>query len=244
MTLSSSPATTISDPLCVALDSADPDECRRLATATQDHVGVFKVGLTAFAAGGGGLVSELARRRPVFCDLKLHDIPAQVAGTVGVVASLGASFVTVHAAGGAAMVQGAVAAAGEDLVVLGVTVLTSIDEGSLDALGTSGGVRNQVLRLAELALEAGAPGLVCSPLEVEAVRSRFGGRAQGGPILVVPGIRPTGSPGDDQRRVATPADALEAGADILVIGRPITSAPDPGAAARRVSEGLASPAEP
>jgi orotidine-5'-phosphate decarboxylase len=222
-------------PLCVALDGTDARACERVAARVAEHAGVLKVGSTSFVAGGPGLVRRLARLRPVFLDLKLHDIPAQVAGAVEGAASLGASYATVHAAGGAAMVKAAVASGGDEVAVLAVTLLTSLDAGDLGALGVVGSARAQVFRLADLALGGGVAGLVCSSLEAAELRKRFGARADGGPLLVVPGVRPTGVEADDQRRTATPAAAVGAGADVIVVGRPITAATDPASAAQRIA---------
>ena len=221
------------NPLCLALDSSDPDEVSRLAAATESHVGVFKVGLTSFISFGSYLTRSLAKQRPVFLDLKLHDIPAQVAGAVASVADTGASYVTIHAAGGADMVRAASEASGA-VTVLAVTVLTSLDDGELQQIGLAGPPESAVLRLAELALGAGADGLVCSPLEVAKVRAEFGTSAEGGPVLFVPGIRPSGSELGDQRRTMGPREAVEAGADLIVVGRPITEADDPTAAAESI----------
>jgi orotidine-5'-phosphate decarboxylase len=226
----------MNNPVCVALDSPDYSKVERLAFITEPYAGMFKVGLMAFAANGPGLVRTLGRMKPVFVDLKLHDIPAQVAGTVAAVAELGAEFLTVHASGGPEMVSEAVGAADGRLKILAVTVLTSIDDRLLEATGARGSATEQVLRLASLALEAGAPGLVCSPLEVARLRSEFGRVDSGGPVLVVPGIRPTGSAPGDQRRTMGPRDAMEGGADVIVVGRPITAAEDPAEAARRIKE--------
>ncbi len=223
------------NPLCIALDVADRDVAWKLARATAASVGWFKVGLTSFAGGGRDLVEELARIRPVFLDLKLHDIPDQVAKATAVIAAMGASLTTVHVSGGGDMVAAAVEGAAGRAGILGVTVLTSLDASAMGAIGMSGSPEEAVLRLAELALEAGATGVVCSPREVESVRARFGDRTLGGPLLVVPGVRPAGTPEGDQRRTMPPAEAIERGADI-VVGRPISSAPDPAAAARRLLE--------
>ena len=225
-------------PLCVALDGHDPSSLTELASAVAPHVGVLKVGLTSFAAGGVDLVGELAELRPVFLDLKLHDIPAQVEGAVREVVRSGAALTTVHAAGGADMIKAAVAAAGDDLAIVAVTVLTSLDTPALSRLGFGGDVGATVRTLAAVALDAGADGLVCSPLEVGDLRDRYGAAAQDGPLLVVPGIRPEGSGSEDQRRTLGPGDALAAGADLLVVGRPITSAPDPAAAAEQIAAEL------
>jgi len=222
------------NPICVALDFADHSTARATASAVAEFVGVFKVGLTGLYGAGRDLVIELATSRPVFVDAKLHDIPVQVEGAMTSIAKLGASYVTVHAAGGFDMVKAAVEAAGEGPRVLGVTVLTSLDDAELKQLGLGTSTEDAVLRLAERALDAGAHGLVCSPLELAAVRRRFGET----PDLVVPGIRPPGTGTDDQRRTLGPREALEAGATLLVVGRPITAASDPAAAARQMLESL------
>lgn len=227
------------NPICVALDGTEERWIREIADATESHVGMFKIGLTTFSATGPDLVNELVARKDVFLDLKLHDIPAQVEGAIAAIAATGARYTTVHASGGPDMVKAAVAAAGDDLTVLAVTVLTSLDDTVLGHVGMQGTVRDAVLRLADLALDVGAEGLVCSPLEVGALRERFGARSAGGPLLVVPGIRPAGADAGDQRRTLDPAETMQAGADVLVIGRPITGAPDPATAARSILESVA-----
>jgi len=227
--------------LFVALDTPDPGRAKELAAALAGEVGGFKVGLELFTRAGPALVEELVGNAfEVFVDLKLHDIPNTVAGAAAQIARLGAAFFTVHACGGPAMIRAAAdasaavaAEAGRPApTVLAVTVLTSHDDGELDRIGLAGPCAAAVLRLAELARDAGAGGVVCSPLEVSAVRERFPGGT-----LVVPGIRPAGDrpAGDDQSRVATPRQAVLAGADRLVIGRPITRAADPLAAAREIA---------
>jgi orotidine-5'-phosphate decarboxylase len=225
------------NPICLALDSARRDEVTRLVELTREHVGVFKIGTTALVGCGPDIVAEVASARPVFVDLKFHDIPAQVEGAIESVRRLGAGYTTVHASGGSDMIKAAVAAAGEELAVLGVTVLTSLENTDLERLGISGGVGAHVARLAEVALDAGVRGLVCSPKEVGLLRARFGSE----PLLVVPGIRPVRPPseaGDDQRRTDSPSEALAAGADLVVVGRPISAAPDVAAAARLLLEDL------
>ena len=224
------------NPICVALDFDDPERVRAVAAATSDYVGVFKIGLTAYVAGGPAIVRDLAGRHPVFLDLKFHDIPAQVSGAVRAASASGALYTTVHAAGGPAMIAAAVEAAGHSLTVLAVTVLTSLDDHALDSIGMAGPSGDAVLRLAGLALAAGADGLVCSPREVTAVRHEFGARRDGGPLLVVPGIRAAGEAQGDQRRTLSAPEALAAGADLIVVGRPITAASDPAAAARALRE--------
>jgi orotidine-5'-phosphate decarboxylase len=221
--------------LCLALDSRVEDEILTLADATAEHVDVFKVGLTAFNTFGPKLVERLARIRPVFLDLKLHDIPVQVAGAIEAVAASGATYTTVHCFGGREMLAAAVESAPAELTVLGVTVLTSLDDSDLDPLGLSEGAEKTVLRLADLALSCEVPGLVCSPQEVNALRERFGPTPKG-PLLVVPGIRPAHTTADDQRRTLGPAEAVAAGADLLVVGRPITASADPRSAARAIKE--------
>ncbi|MDQ3964403.1 MAG: orotidine-5'-phosphate decarboxylase [Actinomycetota bacterium] len=226
----------IDNPICVALDSSDAERVRELARATRPTVGLFKVGLTAYVAHGATLVTELAAERPVFLDLKLHDIPAQVEGAARAAADTGASFVTAHALGGPAMISAAVNGAGETNV-LAVTVLTSLSAEDLNALGIERSPADLVMKLAHTALEAGASGLVCSSHEVAALRDRFGRRAEGGPLLVVPGIRDAPTD-DDQRRTMSAKGAVDAGADIVVIGRPITASDDPEQAARTILESL------
>jgi orotidine-5'-phosphate decarboxylase len=219
----------------VALDTPDRSRALALARTLTGRVGGFKVGLEAFAACGPSLVEGiLDAGLPVFLDLKLHDIPNTVAGAAAASARMGVSFLTVHALGGAAMIRAAVdasrdaalAAAVPAPVVLAVTILTSHGESDLEAVGIAGPASAAVLRLAALARDAGAGGAVCSPLEVAAVRRTFP-RA----TLVVPGIRPSGASADDQARTATPGAAVAAGADRIVVGRPITRATDPAAAA-------------
>lgn len=212
-------------PLIVALDTADRQRLLALAAAVSPSAGLLKVGLQAFTALGPDAVREVARHRPVFLDLKLHDIPNTVAGAAQAAAASGASMLTVHAAGGFDMVAAAAKAA-PDVLILAVTVLTSLDDSDLATVGQPSAVE-QVPRLARLAVDAGAGGIVCSPAEVAAVRAAVGNDV----AVVVPGIRPAGSAADDQSRVATPGAAMAAGASHLVVGRPITNADDPAAAA-------------
>jgi orotidine-5'-phosphate decarboxylase len=220
------------DRLIVALDVPDAAAARGLARRLSGEVGMFKVGSQLFTAAGPGIARELvADGQQVFLDLKFHDIPNTVAGGVAAAAELGASLVTIHAAGGTAMIEAAAEAArGTSTRVLAITVLTSLDARALEAIGLDGGVEATVTRLARLAAEAGAHGVVASPHEVRVLRA-----AQGAGFLVVtPGIRPAGAARGDQSRAATPASALAAGADYLVVGRPILAAPDPVAAARAI----------
>ncbi|MEA2507041.1 MAG: orotidine-5-phosphate decarboxylase [Actinomycetota bacterium] len=227
------------NPLCVAIDTADGSVVDALAEATEPYAGMFKVGATTFAGLGPPVVTRLAASRPVFCDLKLCDIPSQVGGAIAALSALGVTLATVHALGGREMVRTAAKEASGELKILAVTILTSLDSGDLTELGVRGTASEAVVRLADMALEAGASGLVCSGQEAAALRQRFGPAASGGPLLVVPGIRFEGGPSADQQRTLGPRAALDAGADILVVGRPITAAPDPGAAARRISMELA-----
>lgn len=225
--------------IAVALDAADRERLLGLARLVAPEVGVLKVGLEAFCAHGPGLVAEVAALAPVFLDLKLHDIPNTVAGAAAAAARTGAAILNVHAGGGREMMRAAAAAARDGAAaagrvppkVIAVTVLTSLDAAALAEVGLSGSPREAALRLALLARESGLDGVVCSPEELEAIRSACGP----GFLLVVPGIRPAGSAAQDQKRVATPGRAAKAGADLLVIGRPITGAADPAAAAREIA---------
>jgi len=218
--------------LIVALDTPDRQQAAAWAAAVAPYCGMVKLGLEYFLAAGAPGVRELGV--PVFLDLKLHDIPNTVAGAVRAVLPLAPRMLTVHAAGGAAMVEAArrasESAAAARPLLLGVTVLTSMDANGLRATGVTGDPQEQVLRLAGLALDAGADGLVCSAHEVAMLRDAFGED----PVLVVPGVRPHGAPSGDQVRTMTPRDAAARGADWLVVGRPITGSPDPGAAAAAI----------
>jgi orotidine-5'-phosphate decarboxylase len=226
---------TSSDRICAALDFPAWREAEPFARAVAPAVGMLKVGLELFAAEGPPAVrAAAALGRPVFLDLKLHDIPNTVEGAARSAAASGASLLTVHASGGPAMVAAAVKGAAGKLRVLAVTVLTSLDAAALAAIGLEGPPEAAVVRLARLAVEAGAGGLVCSPHEVRAVRAAVGPR----PLLVVPGVRPPGAARGDQARVATPAEAVAAGADVIVVGRPLRDAPDPVAAARAIAASL------
>ncbi|HEY7724176.1 MAG TPA: orotidine-5'-phosphate decarboxylase [Anaeromyxobacteraceae bacterium] len=223
------------DRICAALDFGSWAEAAPFAAAVAPAVGMLKVGLELFAAGGPAAVrSAAALGLPVFLDLKLHDIPATAEGAARAAAASGAALVTVHAAGGPRMVEAAVRGAAGKVRVLAVTVLTSLDAEALRRIGLAGPPEEAAVRLARLAVDAGAGGVVCSPLEVAAVRDALGP----GPLLVVPGVRPAGAPKGDQARVATPAEAVRAGADVLVIGRPLREAPDPAAAARAIAATL------
>jgi orotidine-5'-phosphate decarboxylase len=238
---------SLSDPrdrLIVALDVPSPAEARDIAGELRGLCRWFKVGLQLYLAAGNSVVEELASRGfSVFLDLKFHDIPNTVAGAVRSAASSGASLLTVHAAGGPAMLAAAAEAAAFSPVgvrLLAVTVLTSMDETQLQATGIAAAPREQVLRLARMAAANGIDGLVCSAEEAEALRRELGSAA----FLVTPGIRPAGADAGDQKRVTTPADAIRAGADALVVGRPILRAPDPAEAAEAILDEIARASKP
>jgi orotidine-5'-phosphate decarboxylase len=226
----------VENPIIVALDLPSPQKALKIAEELAPVVGAFKVGKQLFISGGPDVLRKLrATGAKVFLDLKLHDIPNTVAKAVMAATDLGVQMTTVHASGGSAMLAAAENAAheqaamlrSEEPLVLAVTVLTSMDDGDLAELGIEGGTQEQVLRLAKLATGAGLKGLVCSPQEIEMLRAELGDEVQ----LVTPGIRPASSQPDDQKRTLTPAEAIAAGANWLVIGRPITGAADPKAAA-------------
>ncbi len=224
--------------LIAAIDTGDAGRAAALIAAVAPHCGLIKLGLEFFLANGAGGVAAAGGGAAVFLDLKLHDIPNTVAGAVRSLLPLQVAMLTVHAGGGAAMVAAAVTAAAQaprPPKILAVTVLTSLDAAALSDTGVAGGPRQQVLRLARLALAAGADGLVCSAHEIAPLRDAFGAA----PILVVPGIRPAGAAVQDQARVMTPPDAVAAGASYIVVGRPITGAADPGAAAARIAASIA-----
>jgi orotidine-5'-phosphate decarboxylase len=210
-------------PIFVALDTTDVHRAAALAREVRDIAGGVKLGLEFFSANGHEGVLRIAEGElPIFLDLKLHDIPNTVGKAVEALAPLEPAILTVHAAGGRAMMAAAKAAAPPETKVVGVTVLTSLDETDLTATGVAGSPADQVRRLAELAREAGIDGIVCSGEEVAAARAAW---PDG--FFVVPGVRPAGAEVGDQKRVVTPAQALENGASVLVIGRPITGALDP-----------------
>jgi orotidine-5'-phosphate decarboxylase len=224
---------TQADRLVVALDVPTLDEARKIASALAGHVGWFKVGLELFTAHGPAAVEAIRAFGPVFLDIKLHDIPTTVERAARRVADLGVGLLTVHASGGAAMVRAAVDGLGDAGRVLAVTVLTSTSDDELAAINAPA-AETQVPHLARLAVGAGAPGLVCAPRDLVAVRGTVGGEI----LLVTPGIRPAGSGDDDHARAATPRAAVRDGADLLVVGRPITRAEDPAAAADAITAEL------
>jgi orotidine-5'-phosphate decarboxylase len=218
----------------VAIDTPDLERARSLARQVKSGAGGVKLGLEFFCANGPSGVHEIASLGlPIFLDLKLHDIPNTVAKAVQSLRSLEPAVLTVHAAGGRAMLEEAKAAAPEKTKVVGVTVLTSLDGADLKSVGVTGQPDQQVERLAGLAKTAGLDGIVCSGVEVAAAK-----RAWSNGFFVVPGVRPEGAGVGDQKRVVTPRAALDAGASILVIGRPITGAEDPEAALRAIASTL------
>ena len=221
-------------PIFVAIDTADLARARAIAQAVRGAAGGIKLGLEYFAANGPAGVAELGELGlPIFLDLKLHDIPNTVARAVQALRPLEPAVLTVHAAGGRAMLEKAKAAASPSTRVVAVTVLTSLDDKDLAAAGVAGNPAEQVARLAALAQSAGLDGIVCSGEEVAAARNAW---PDG--FFVVPGVRPEGSGAADQKRIATPREALDAGASVLVIGRPITEADDPSAALRSIAATL------
>ena len=220
------------NPILCAIDTQDLGRAQALIAATTGAVGGVKLGLEFFTAQGpSGIRAAAGAQKNVFLDLKLHDIPNTVAGAVRSALALDPLLLTLHCAGGAAMMRAAVEARGAARTkLLGITVLTSLDDNDLAATGQSCPAAAQVRRLALLAKASGLDGVVCSPQEVAMVREACGKDF----LLVVPGIRPAGAAIGDQKRVQTPRSAIDAGADYLVIGRPITEATDPQAAARAI----------
>jgi len=223
-------------PIAVALDSSDVETAARWAHAVAPYVQALKVGLELFCQQGPEVLKTVrgASGVDLFLDLKLHDIPTTVAAAASAVARFKPRYLTVHAVGGSAMVRAAVDAAPE-VRIAAVTVLTSLDASGLNEIGLAGPPLDAVRRLAALAVAAGARALVCSPHEVAALRTEVGPDVD----LITPGVRPAGSAAQDQARVATPQQALADGANLLVIGRPITGATDPGAAAAALAAALA-----
>jgi orotidine-5'-phosphate decarboxylase len=226
--------TTTTNPIYLALDLPRLDAAEALARKVGSHLGGLKLGLEFFCAHGHHGVLEIAKiGLPIFLDLKLHDIPNTVAAAMQAIHVLEPAIVTVHAAGGRAMMEDAKAAAGERTKVVAVTVLTSLDERDLARTGVVGTAHEQALRLAELAHASGLDGIVCSGHEVAAVR-----KAWKDGFFVVPGLRPAQGNHADQKRTVTPRQARDAGASVLVIGRPISRAEDPVAAARAIEATL------
>lgn len=232
------------NPVYVAVDEVDVGKAARLAGDLKTSVGGLKLGLEFFCRNGHAGVEavQAANPLPLFLDLKFHDIPNTVAGAVRAVARLKPNLMTVHASGGLDMMTAARDAACDEAarlgvnppLLLGVTVLTSLEENDLLRMGTKGSVQDQVRRLAALAQAAGLDGVVCSPLEARVLRTDLGGSF----LLVTPGVRPSWAAKGDQKRFTSPEEAIYEGSSLLVIGRPITEAPDPYAAAMRIQESL------
>ena len=224
----------MTSPIYVAIDTPDAERAMAIAARVKNHVGGLKLGLEFFSANGRQGIRDMAAiGLPIFLDLKLHDIPNTVAKAVQALRPLDPAVLTVHAAGGRAMMEDAKAAAPAGTKVVGVTVLTSLDAADLASIGAGDDARAQVERLTLLAREAGLDGVVCSGTEVAAARKLW---PDG--FFVVPGVRPADGETGDQKRVVTPRQALDAGASILVVGRPITMAEDPDAAARAIAATL------
>ena len=232
-------AARFANPVFVALDTPDLSHALELAAAVNGHVGGLKVGLEFISAQGpDGIGKIVALGLPVFADVKFHDIPNTVAGAARAIGETGADIFNVHASGGAAMMRAAAEAAARfhpRPKVIAVTVLTSLADTDLESVGQVGPVAGQVTRLAMLAKTSGLDGVVCSPQEIALVREACGAEF----LIVTPGVRPAGAALGDQRRVMTPGEAMRAGADILVVGRPITGAADPAAAARAIAAEVA-----
>ena len=221
--------------LIVALDVPDADAAVAAVATLPDAVRYYKIGLELYCAEGPRVAQQVRERgKNIFLDLKLHDIPRTVERAVRSISGLGVSMFTVHAAGGRAMLKAAVEATrathGTSPKVIAVTALTSLDANDLADIGVHRSPAEQVRALARFAIECGVDGLVCSPQEVQDLRTMLGPK----PILITPGIRPSGGDAGDQKRVATPAAAAKAGASFLVVGRPILEAPDPAGAAKAV----------
>jgi len=227
------------NPICVALDTPDAAHAARLARTLRGKVGLVKVGMEQFyAQGRDGYAQVAAEGVPVFLDLKLHDIPNTVAQGLNSLLSLSPApaIVNVHASGGPAMLEAAAKAVGGRAKLIAVTVLTSLSDADIHAAGFNPGAGTgaTALKLARLSQQCGLDGVVCSPHDIEAIKAECGSAF----LTVVPGVRPAGAEVQDQKRIATPEAALKAGADILVIGRPITQADDPAAAAAAIAQGL------
>ncbi len=232
------------NPIFCAIDTPDLAIASRLAAQIADHVGGLKLGLEFFCANGPEGIRQIARAggKDIFLDLKLHDIPNTVAGAVRSAFKHGVQMMTIHTSGGREMMAKAAEAAraaaeagrGPKPILLGVTVLTSLKGADLEEVGLTSDVASQVLRLAGLAKAAGMDGVVCSPQEIEVLRKEYGREL----TIVTPGIRPVWAAAQDQKRIMTPAEAVAKGADYLVIGRPVTGAPDPNEAFLKIVEEL------
>ena len=227
--------TETADKIIVALDVATKEKALALKEQLRDQISFFKIGLQLYTAKGPEIVRAVrATGANVFLDLKLHDIPNTVALAVESAAQLDVQMLTIHLSGGEAMIRAAVSTKPRDLLVLGVTVLTSVDEQTIRQIGIADKIENQVLRLAKLGVENGIDGIVASPHEITRLRHEFGDKIK----IVVPGIRPAGSESADQKRVMTPREAIHAGADYLVIGRPIIAHSRPSEAVTKILQEL------
>src|SRR4051812_1141459 len=230
--------TPTADKIIVALDVATEDEALRLVHQLRDQVSRFKVGLQLYTATGPKLLQELVGNgAKVFLDLKLHDIPNTVSNAVKVAVKLGVDMLTIHLSGGEPMIQAAVEAAAGQTTILGVTVLTSQTEETLKSLGVNEPLEAHVVRLGKLGVKCGVGGLVASPKEASVLRREFRDEIR----IVTPGIRPEWATAGDQKRITSPRTAIEAGADYLVIGRPIIADPDPRTAVERILSDISSP---
>lgn len=238
-TVGENPLPHADSPIICAIDTTDTEHARELIAAVYPYVGAVKIGLEFFVANGARGVELLSDHHiPIFLDLKFHDIPNTVARAIEATAGIDTFMMTVHTAGGRAMLQGAIDASmhvaemtgKERPLIVGVTVLTSMDQMDLEMIGMSHRLDAQVTRLADLAQSAQLDGVVCSPYEITMLREACGEDL----VLVVPGIRPESANKDDQKRTLTPKEAMERGADYLVIGRPITAAADPASAAKEI----------
>jgi orotidine-5'-phosphate decarboxylase len=228
--------TKATDKIIVALDVPTKSEALGLVEQLRDQVSFFKVGLQLYTAAGPEVVREIrATDAKVFLDLKLHDIPNTVAGAVKSAAELDVQMLTVHLSGGSEMIRAAVSARASSMSILGVTVLTSATQDTLSEIGIADKIDNQILRLGRLGVSLGTDGLVASPFEARFLRTEFGDKIK----IVTPGVRPKGSATGDQSRFMTPREAIEAGADYLVIGRPITAHANPREALTRILEEIA-----
>ncbi len=222
--------------IIVALDVPSKKEALDLVDLLRGQISFFKIGLQLYTAAGPEVVREIiAKGATVFLDLKLHDIPNTVARAVESAGNLGVQMLTIHLSGGSEMIRAAVAARKNNMSILGVTVLTSATNETLNQLGIADKIDNYVLRLAKLGVENGIDGLVASPHEAKTLRAEFGGKIK----IVTPGVRPKGADAGDQKRFMTPREAIDAGADYLVIGRPITAASSPSDAVARIIDELA-----
>jgi orotidine-5'-phosphate decarboxylase len=227
--------TKIADKVIVALDVATKAKALELVEQLRDQISFFKIGLQLYTAEGPETIRAVrATGANVFLDLKLHDIPNTVARTVESVARLGVQMLTIHLSGGTEMIHAAVEARSDNMLLLGVTVLTSVDEKALRQLGIFKKIDDHVLRLAKLGVENGVGGIVASANEIKMLRGEFSDKIK----IVLPGIRPSGSETGDQKRVTTPREAIDAGADYLVVGRPIIAHPRPREAAAKILQEL------